>query len=427
MIRRSPMTKAESGPSRSLLVRLRAASLLAVLGWFAVANPVLAQDGGLFLGPDVVPNNGPRTEGPLLRARPIRSVPDPNPSTAPPSPAPGPFEVNPAPRPSTDAVADEAEPVVIQEPLLGVAPTPMPLNPAPILIDGQPWTEGPVQPRRTAQITGPVGALGNPNNEMLLWAKDTFFWSEPMTYIPLPKDLLWKVPLANQREPRMYAKFTNFNKQSYIDTAIGAQFGLGRWAPVGHEHEGIQLDVFGAVFTRFNDRRLLTAADYRAGIPLTYAKGPWSTKLSYEHTSTHIGDEYSAVTGRMQKALAIDEIVLGVSRYFGEHIRLYGQYGYAFLTSDKTNGNQRNRFDLGISYSNYADTTCWGRPYAAYDMDLRQYQSYRVNSTFQAGWQWVHSGRSVRIGVELYDGKSPYGQFYKEKESWAALGFYYDW
>lgn len=412
-------------------------SVVAAIALIAIATqaaPSRGQDSGLFLGPDVAPNNRGRVDGPLLSSRPMRSVPVPNPEAGAPPPAtrPGPFDPNPGPgpaglEPEVPAEAAPEIPVVEQPPLMAVDPTPLPADPVPIIVDGQPWTESAVEPRRTAEITGPVGVLGNQGPGVGKWFKEHVFWTEPTVYIPLPQTLLWKPPLANQREPRFYAKFTNLNDQSYIDTAIGAQFGLGRFAPQGRENEGFQVDVFGAVFTRFNDRRLLTAADYRAGLPLTFRKGPWSSKVSYEHTSTHIGDEYSAVTGRMQKALAIDEVVLGVSREFGEHLRLYGQYGYAFLTSDHTNANRRNRFDLGISYSNYADTGVWGRPYAAYDMDLRQYQGYRVNSTFQVGWQWVHNLRSVRIGYEYYSGGSPYGQFYKQTENWSAIGFYFDW
>ncbi|WP_435022667.1 DUF1207 domain-containing protein (plasmid) [Tundrisphaera sp. TA3] len=427
MNRRSPMTPADPATSRRPVGRM-AWSLLALMALATLPASASGQETGLYLGPDLVPNNGPRVEGPLLRSRPGRSVPDPNPSAeAPPPPGLGPFETDPDPRPDDSPDEVEPVPVVPTDPLLAVPPVPMAADPPPVLIDGRPWTEGAVEPRRTAEITGPVGVLGNKDTAFAHWFHDTFLWPEPLTYIPLPGDLLWKVPLANQREPRMYAKFTNFKQQSFIDTAIGAQFGLGRFAPEGREHEGFQLDVFAAVFTRFNDKRLLTAADYRAGIPLTYAKGPWSTKLSYEHTSTHIGDEYSEATGRMQKALAIDEIVLGISRNFGEHLRVYGQYGYAFLTSKYTNANMRNRFDFGISYSNYEDTGVKGRPYIAYDIDIRQYQNYNVNNTFQVGWQWVRAGRSVRIGYEYYGGLSPYGQFYKQQENWSAIGFYLDW
>jgi hypothetical protein len=282
---------------------------------------------------------------------------------------------------------------------------------------------------RSTQIRGPVGILGQATGGLSEWFNDTLLWGDkPYKYVTLPSNLLWKIPLANPREPRFYGKFFNLKRESFIDTAIGAEFGLGRIAPKDSDDEGIQLDAFGAVFTRFNGRRFLTAADYRAGIPLTYKKGPWSTKLSYEHTSTHIGDEFSQNTGRRQVPLVLDETVLGVSRYFFDQtLRFYGQYGYAFTTAKETNANRRSRFDLGVSYSQYADTGPWGRPYLAYDMDLREYQNYHVNSTFQAGWQWVNNGRSARIGVEVYDGRSQFGQFFQNTEHYVGFAGYYDW
>ena len=60
-------------------------------------------------------------------------------------------------------------------------------------------------------------------------------------------------------------------------------------------------------------------------------------------------------------------------------------------------------------------------------MDLRSYQGYRLNNTLQVGWQWVGHGRSVRLALEVYDGKSPYGQFYKDNEHWTGIAGYYDW
>ncbi len=249
----------------------------------------------------------------------------------------------------------------------------------------------------------------------------------------MPATLLWKPPIANLREPQFYGIFHNINGQSYIDTAIGAEFGLGRIGPVGKsdptrqlENEGLQLDVFGAVFTRFDAKRFLTAIDYRAGIPLVYKKGPWSTKLSYEHTSTHIGDEYSQAYNVKQKPLVLDEVVFGLSRYWGDHLRTYGQFGYAFNTAKETNNNNRTRFDFGISYSNYYDTGPTGRPFAAYDMDIRSYQNNTPNNSFQLGWEWVNHGRAVRLAFQYFEGRSMFGQFYTKNENWYGFGGYYN-
>jgi len=368
--------------------------------------------------PEPSPIGGLRVEGPLLSAR----VPSQAPTPPPPSTS-GAF--GPGPAPLSDAAGDGPEPIR-QQPLLIVPPGPPPLPASPpgeVLLPDSAFG-----PRRSTRIQQPRGAFGQATNDLSRWFNDTLLWGdEPYEYVTLPSNLLWKPPLANQREPRFYGKFTNLNKKSYIDTAIGAQFGLGRVAPKGRPDEGIQLDIFGAVFTRFDPRRFLTAADYRAGIPLTYKKGPWSTKLSYEHTSTHIGDEYSQAYGRKQKPLVIDEVVYGLSRYFGGHVRLYGQIGYAFNTAKETNANHRERFDFGLSYSNYEDTGPVGRPFAAYDMDLRGYQNYTPNSTFQVGWQWVGNLRSVRLALEVYQGRSPFGQFYTNNEHYAGIGGYYDW
>jgi hypothetical protein len=284
--------------------------------------------------------------------------------------------------------------------------------------------------RRSTQIRSPNGPLGN----LADWFHDTFLWpDQPYEYVTLPSTLLWKPPIANLREPQFYGIFHDMGGKSFIDTAIGAEFGLGRVAPKGRsdpsrqlDNEGLQLDVFAAVFTRFDPKRFLTAIDYRAGIPLTYKKGPWSTKLAYEHTSTHIGDEYSQAFHVKQVPLVLDEIVWGLSRYFGDHLRLYGQFGYAVNTAKETNNNNRTRFDWGVSYTNYYDTGPVGRPFAAYDMDIRSYQSYTPNNSFQVGWQWVNQGRSVRLAVQVFQGRSMYGQFFTHNESWVGFGGYYN-
>ena len=153
------------------------------------------------------------------------------------------------------------------------------------------------------------------------------FWSQAQWQF-FPAGLLWHPPWANQREPRSGVRFSNARNESTIDTAIGGEFGLVRWRPDDQTYEGVQFDVMAVVFTRFNDRRLLTAADYRVGAPLTYAKGPWQAKLAYEHTSTHLGDEYIEVFGRRQAPHVRDEIVLGLAHLFGQSVRIYGRRGF---------------------------------------------------------------------------------------------------
>src|SRR5262245_52964754 len=51
-------------------------------------------------------------------------------------------------------------------------------------------------------------------------------WDEALSLQWLPDGLLWRIPWANQREPRMYATVNNALRDTTIDTAIGGEFGL---------------------------------------------------------------------------------------------------------------------------------------------------------------------------------------------------------
>ena len=75
-----------------------------------------------------------------------------------------------------------------------------------------------------------------------------------------------------------------------------------------------------------------------------------------------------------------------------------------------------------------------GGPYAAFDMDLRSEQQYCPNVTAQLGWRWPvgsraadHRSSCARLAAEYYNGKSPYGRFLEDQETWWALTAAYDW
>jgi hypothetical protein len=164
-----------------------------------------------------------------------------------------------------------------------------------------------------------------------------------------------------------------------------------------------------------------------------FAKGDWQMKLSYEHTSCHLGDEYMlleynyGIRGRDHSIRAVrDEGVFGIARFFGEAARLYGQFGYSFSPSDTLAGKTPVRYDWGLEYS--PPVPRWGGLFAAFDMDLRAEQDYFRNITIQTGWQWKsceNRRSSARIGVQYNDGRCLYGQFYGLRESgWGVVGIY---
>jgi hypothetical protein len=213
-----------------------------------------------------------------------------------------------------------------------------------------------------------------------------------------------------------------------IDTAIGGEIGFVRISPAADPAEGVQPDFFAVVLSRFADNRIATAIDYRFGFPITFAWGNWQAKISYEHTSTHLGDDFVRVTGQFKQPHIRDELVVGCAYRFWNQLRLYGVIGYAGYVTTPV-GEKRERFDWGIEWSRQRATGWQGQPYAAFDMELRRDQDYQPNMTSEVGWQWRGTDNvpGFRVGLEYYDGKSPFGQFFRDRERWVGAGVYIDY
>lgn len=254
----------------------------------------------------------------------------------------------------------------------------------------------------------------------------------------LPEGLLWRPPLANPREPRCYVTLGMLAGQRVIDTSIGADFGLLRIGPADRPEEGFQIDVFADMYTRFALRNALTAADYRAGVPLTFALDGWQMKLGYEYTGCHLGDEYmllqwnygDVVAKPLPTDVSRNEAVFGVARVFWDCTRLYGQFGYSFTPNDDLAGRPWTRYDWGIEYSPPALGRLLGGPFAAFDMDLRGETGFIPAVTLEAGWQWKsHEKRraAMRLAFVYYSGQSPFGQFYGQREDWYGFTAIYEW
>ncbi len=258
-------------------------------------------------------------------------------------------------------------------------------------------------------------------------ANSVSLFGSSIRYTALPATLIWQPPLASQQEPRMWVRSSNANGESTIDTAIGTTRGLMNLLLDEERELAIQLDFFAVVFTRFNERRLLTAVDYRVGAPITAAWRDWRFKFGFEHSSSHIGDEYAAVTGKQQMVHVRDELVFGVARNLTQRWKVYGQFAYAVNTSELI-GDQRDRFNLGTEWGLRQATDWRGSPFLAYDLTFRADQSHHPNHTLQLGWQIIDpiSERRLRAFLELYRGLSPFGQFYRDHESWLGVVVSFD-
>jgi hypothetical protein len=250
----------------------------------------------------------------------------------------------------------------------------------------------------------------------------------------LPNSLLWEPALAVKRDPKMqltYSDLGNYNGSNTVDTWIGGTQGLFRFEPEGADFAA-QWDIFGLVISRLSPDDLI-AADYRFGFPLSWRWGWWQGKVSYEHTSAHLGDELIRASGRPVLSWAKDELVIGVGRFIYDDLRVYGHFGYAFtmgLPYLENSTRTRSRFDVGAEWFNRCPTGWAGSPFAAVNLEWRGDQGFVPNWTFQAGWLWrnpfMREGM-IRVFAEHYRGQSPYGHFFRERERYSSVGFGFDY
>jgi hypothetical protein len=249
------------------------------------------------------------------------------------------------------------------------------------------------------------------------------------TWQLLPDGLMYPAYLAGERESRIGSEWVHDRQMGWIwNIALGAHVGLLRFGTEDAlQPEGFQFDLEAAAFPRliFVYDRDLVAVDFRAGGALTWRSGPWETKFSLYHLSSHLGDQYMLEypdLGRVN--FSRDALVLGLAYRPIPDVRLYGEVGWAFYDWGDT---EPWEFQFGIEFSPARPTGPAGAPFLAINAHLRQEVQFGGGLTIQAGWQWRgRSGHLFRIGLEYFDGKSEQYQFGDQYEQYVGVGIWYD-
>src|SRR5262249_6830540 len=140
----------------------------------------------------------------------------------------------------------------------------------------------------------------------------------PWLWQLMPDGLVWRSYLAGVKESR-FALVTSDNNAfgTMWDATLGGRVSLVRYGtPNGYRPEGWELQIEGAALPRLwptKPSSPLIACDYRVGLPLVYANGPWQFKTGYYHISAHLGDEYMILEPNVQRINYMrDAVMLGV-------------------------------------------------------------------------------------------------------------------
>jgi hypothetical protein len=247
--------------------------------------------------------------------------------------------------------------------------------------------------------------------------------------------------VADPKEPRTFASFLQGRSPAEdgglgpvgaLDTDVGAigigdGLGLFRWAGA-QPGDGIQVGISAGVFAQFDLAEAsfdMINADYVVGIPLTFRRGGFSSRLRLYHQSSHLGDEFLIREEPERINLAFESLELILSQAVGP-VRVYGGGEHLFNREpdDLEEWLARAGAEVRVRWTGSADLL------AALDVKSSEEQSWKPAWSVRAGLSAglgadaEHPPRRWGLLLEYYDGPSPYGQFYREQVRFYGLGLH---
>jgi len=252
---------------------------------------------------------------------------------------------------------------------------------------------------------------------------------------PLPKQDVFLPLIADPKEPRFHMSLLSVDSEANDSTVaavgFGENFGIARW-PGDTPNEGWQLNFSAAVFSQFNldaPSDELINADYLVGFPLSYRDGDWSMRLRFYHQSSHLGDEYVLRVHPDRINLSYESVEF-IGSYEWNGIRVYG--GGEYLAFREPEELEPKIAHAGVEYR--AEKPFWkistlGAAWPIVGLDIRAWEqhdweaakSLKLGLEFRPQHDVERSGRYWNLNLELYDGPSPYGQFYMHEVSYYGI------
>lgn len=248
--------------------------------------------------------------------------------------------------------------------------------------------------------------------------------------VPFPTGELFWTLLADPKQPQFFVSWrqydTSADNANLAAVGYGETFGLYR-REGKHPGDGLQVSVSGGLFAQFNldaPSADLVNADYVIGIPVTYRRGPWSSRLRIYHQSSHLGDEFLLRAQPERINLSFESMEMLLS-YDWRPFRLYG--GGEYLISREPEDLDPEGLHAGLEYRGDTPLLWGGRLVGGLDLKSWREHDWEVDTSLKVGLEFgaTQPGRRrVRVMLEGYDGYSPHGQFYDDKISYYGMGVY---
>lgn len=271
------------------------------------------------------------------------------------------------------------------------------------------------------------------------WCFSGFHPGEVSGTVFLPEGDLFCPLIADPKAERSFLSFQRGDfpalqagVETDSDLHIGA-IGLGDAFPLvrfgrGAPGDGVQVALVGSIFAQFDlgtESVDLINADYLIGLPVTFRRSGFSSRLRLYHQSSHLGDEFLLRTDVTRENLSFESLELLLSQEVGA-VRVYGGGEYLFnrepATLEKMLAHAGLEFRVGqlrgVRFVGAVDAK------AAEQHDWSPGWSARAGVEIAAWRDESHPPRLWGILLEFYDGPSPYGQFFQEQVRWVGIGLH---
>jgi len=256
--------------------------------------------------------------------------------------------------------------------------------------------------------------------------------------VGFPQDQIFCPLLADPKEPRSFVSLLRGTFRSLDDptgtgttigsVGIGDSVGLVRWNGA-QPGEGVQLDVVGSIFAQFdlgtpsND---LINADYIIGLPLTIRAKGFSIRTKVYHQSSHLGDEYLLRSEDIEREnLSFESAELLVSQEVSA-LRVYA--GGERVFRHEPQALARKVFHAGAELRT---PHSGAQLVAGVDLKTSELHNWSPATSGRIGVQFTraspegHPTRLITLMLEMYQGPSPYGQFFQDDISYVGIGLHF--
>ncbi len=248
--------------------------------------------------------------------------------------------------------------------------------------------------------------------------------------VPFPTGDLFATLLADPKQPEFFVSLRQYDTpgDNAILAAVGYGETFGLYRREGkHPGDGLQLSVSGGLFAQFNldaPSDDLVNADYVIGIPVTYRRGPWSSRIRLYHQSSHLGDEYLLRARPERVNLSFESLEMLLS-YDWHQVRLYG--GGEYLVGREPQDLDPEGVHAGFEFRGTTPLLWGGRLLGGVDVKSWREHEWSADTSVKVGLEFgatQQGRRRLRVMAEAYDGYSPHGQFYEDEISYYGLGVY---